>query len=40
LSEIVEKTAREFGIPYHAHATLAEAGVSHIKALYRLGHQA
>lgn len=40
LSEIVENTAREFGIPYFAHQTLAEAGASHIRALYRLGHEA
>jgi linoleoyl-CoA desaturase len=37
LSEIVENTAREFGIPYHAHHTMMSATVSHLRTLRKLG---
>lgn len=37
ISEIVEKTAREFDIPYHAHPNMMLAAGSHIRTLKRLG---
>ncbi len=37
LSPIVETTAREFGISYHQHTTLADAVASHRKVLKDLG---
>ncbi|MFN3530105.1 MAG: fatty acid desaturase family protein [Bacteroidia bacterium] len=37
ISEIVERTAAEFGIPYHAHPSLVSATTSHLRTLRRLG---
>jgi len=37
LSEIVKKTAKEFGLPYNEHQTLAEAIQAHLRSLKNYG---
>lgn len=37
LSEIVQKTAKEFNVPYHEHSTFASVMWAHAKHLWRLG---
>ncbi len=39
ISRIVEKTAREFGLPYISQPTFFKALREHARMLYRLGHQ-
>ena len=39
LSEIVQRTTQEFGLPYHTQKTFAKALYSHAQVLYRLGRE-
>jgi linoleoyl-CoA desaturase len=38
ISKIVEKTAKEFGLPYHSQPNFFIALKEHARMLYRLGH--
>ena len=37
ISDVVEKTCREFGAPYHTHPTFCSALASHFRWLRRMG---